>query len=99
MSCHYCGRQGILTRDHKVPKSKGGTKADGNIVRACKMCNIIKGEQDYRSFYSSIKWFLHEFGAAYMQADDTDMKQVRKWQKRFVSWQKARAARRRTIEA
>lgn len=51
-ACHYCG--GVATtRDHVIPKSKGGSGA-GNIVPACGPCNRRKGSMDYREFMKLI---------------------------------------------
>lgn len=41
MRCAYCGvLQEILTRDHVLPKSKGGVKT----VLACRDCNLDKAD-------------------------------------------------------
>ncbi len=43
--CQYCGtRQGMMTVDHVIPKSRGGTDAWGNLTCACKACNDKKGD-------------------------------------------------------
>ncbi len=44
--CMYCGKpysDGILTRDHVKPVSRGGRNRWSNVVAACKQCNIRKG--------------------------------------------------------
>ena len=46
--CQYCAtrfREGDLTIDHVIPKSKGGSSAWDNVVVACKPCNQKK--RDY----------------------------------------------------
>lgn len=46
--CMYCGVQhihGNLTRDHVVPKSKGGKDTWENVVAACQRCNHYKGNR------------------------------------------------------
>lgn len=46
--CTYCGarpRQEELHADHVIPVSKGGTNDIGNLVTACRTCNIGKGTQ------------------------------------------------------
>ena len=49
LRCHYCQRAARdLTKDHVVPKSKGGK--NGNIVLACRLCNNLKGSSDYSEF-------------------------------------------------
>lgn len=51
--CHYCGGK-ATTRDHIVPRSKGGKNGNGNIVPACYQCNKRKGSMDYREFCEMI---------------------------------------------
>jgi len=51
--CVCCGHEfdrKALTRDHVVPKSKGGTWRIYNIQPLCKKCNGLKGDKtiDYR---------------------------------------------------
>jgi len=44
--CMYCGghyREAMLTRDHVVPLSRGGTDRWTNVVTACRRCNTMKG--------------------------------------------------------
>ena len=49
--CRYCSvlltRHGPTkaTRDHVVPKSKGGSNAKYNVVWACRSCNQAKGSE------------------------------------------------------
>lgn len=53
--CHYCGLAvpfKKITRDHKIPKSKGGTRAKENIVSACPTCNQDKGQLSYLDYLS-----------------------------------------------
>ena len=43
--CQYCGssyKEDILTIDHVIPKSKGGTSMWNNVVIACRGCNQQK---------------------------------------------------------
>ena len=50
--CQYCGRhksdlgyRESLTRDHVVPKSRGGGNDWENVVAACSRCNRTKGDR------------------------------------------------------
>ena len=60
-SCYYCNLRVIVksmrnehtmlaTRDHVVPKSRGGTDAIANIVMACANCNGVKGSMTGTEF-------------------------------------------------
>jgi 5-methylcytosine-specific restriction enzyme A len=43
--CYYCEQKfssEMLTMDHKIPLSKGGKSAKGNVVPSCKECNTKK---------------------------------------------------------
>ena len=49
--CVYCGRDMLvdfetlmmIQEDHLVPRSKGGLDEANNIVTACSVCNMLKG--------------------------------------------------------
>jgi 5-methylcytosine-specific restriction endonuclease McrA len=44
--CQYCLKPvkfSLATKDHVVPRSRGGINQDSNIVLACKRCNNKKG--------------------------------------------------------
>jgi 5-methylcytosine-specific restriction endonuclease McrA len=46
--CMYCGQQypvHLLTRDHLIPLSRGGTDCWSNVVTACRGCNHAKGSR------------------------------------------------------
>jgi len=46
--CLYCGREfpvSELTRDHVVPRSRGGKNTWTNVVTACRRCNHYKGDR------------------------------------------------------
>jgi 5-methylcytosine-specific restriction enzyme A len=46
--CHYCGGRfspDALTMDHIVPLVRGGRSTKGNVVPACKACNVKKKHQ------------------------------------------------------
>lgn len=42
--CFYCGEAGG-TIDHVIPLSRGGSHAIGNLVPACRTCNLSKGKK------------------------------------------------------
>ena len=50
--CAYCGEHfpntGQLSRDHIVPRSKGGVDDWMNVVSACKRCNTRKGSKSLK---------------------------------------------------
>lgn len=44
--CHYCKIKGTgVTKDHIVPRAKGGPNRDWNYVRACEKCNHKKADK------------------------------------------------------
>lgn len=50
-TCQYCGEQpgkSVLTIDHVVPRSRGGSKSWENLVTACGPCNRRKGGREPR---------------------------------------------------
>jgi 5-methylcytosine-specific restriction endonuclease McrA len=40
--CAYCGAEGSLEPDHRVPLARGGTNHIENILPACRRCNTRK---------------------------------------------------------
>ena len=43
--CSCCGLAGRLTKDHIVPKSRGGKSDKGNIQLLCAHCNRVKADR------------------------------------------------------
>lgn len=46
--CQYCCKQipyNVATRDHVLPRCKGGSNCETNIVLSCKKCNLKKGSK------------------------------------------------------
>jgi 5-methylcytosine-specific restriction endonuclease McrA len=46
--CQYCGQAhptNMLTFDHLVPRSRGGFTTWENVVAACTVCNLAKGDR------------------------------------------------------
>lgn len=57
--CYYCGKRCArwpsymrITKDHKIPVSRGGSDAIDNIVVACKRCNCEKSDLTDEEFLS-----------------------------------------------
>ncbi|QFY88489.1 HNH endonuclease [Magnetovirga frankeli] len=51
--CLYCGGRfaaSALTRDHVLPKSRGGSDSWANVVSACRSCNQRKGARTPREW-------------------------------------------------
>lgn len=47
-TCQYCLKEipfSTATKDHVIPRSKGGKNDSTNIVLACKRCNVAKGSK------------------------------------------------------
>ena len=53
--CAYCGSDIDLTIDHVVPRSKKGSSTWDNVVTACKVCNLNKGDKEVRPKIEPIK--------------------------------------------
>lgn len=41
--CQYCKKEGDLTKEHIIPKSKGGCNHSHNILNVCAKCNRARG--------------------------------------------------------
>jgi len=41
--CAYCGAEKPFTKDHIIPRSRGGTDDASNLVWCCVSCNSKKG--------------------------------------------------------
>ena len=57
--CAYCGcvlNVNNMTRDHVVPKSRGGTSELDNLLPACRACNLQKGDDSLDSFRMRFFW-------------------------------------------
>jgi len=53
--CVYCGAGPAETVDHIIPKSKGGTNRQTNLVGCCKECNQKKADMTLEEAGMSIK--------------------------------------------
>lgn len=50
--CIYCGKEGDLTMDHLIPRSRGGPDIGDNAIFACKTCNSSKGSKGVYEWYT-----------------------------------------------
>ena len=48
--CYYCGCDGPMEVEHRIPLSRGGTHYPANLVPACKSCNCSKGTKTELEF-------------------------------------------------
>lgn len=61
--CAYCGcamtlelgLQTTCTREHVIPRSRGGPKTIFNVVAACYKCNKLKRDRDAEEFLRSLR--------------------------------------------
>ena len=58
-SCHWCGHvfasQQEATADHVLPRAKGGSNGDDNIVLACQSCNDKRADNVTAADVASIR--------------------------------------------
>jgi hypothetical protein len=53
-TCRYCGAaEGPFHRDHVLPRSRGGTDHDDNLMTACAFCNGSKGDKTIEEWRAS----------------------------------------------
>jgi 5-methylcytosine-specific restriction endonuclease McrA len=50
-TCAYCGNKEKLQRDHFVSAMHGGPFTKENVVCACSICNLRKGDRDFFEWY------------------------------------------------
>lgn len=62
--CYYCERpyagKRIKTKEHIIPRSKGGDNAKSNIVYACNLCNNWRDNKSYAMWVREILDLLQE---------------------------------------
>jgi len=74
-TCQYCGLDGlrnfenslIMTVDFVVPRSKKGKKNPGNLVAACRPCNVLKGHRHVFASFEEAKEYVLKRRAALHQ--------------------------------
>jgi 5-methylcytosine-specific restriction endonuclease McrA len=52
--CYYCGCDGKMTIEHRIPLFRGGTNWPANIVPACGPCNSSKYTKTETEFVSQV---------------------------------------------
>lgn len=73
--CYYCGAI-AKTKDHLIPRAKGGTSRKDNLVPACAICNNYKGANSVEDFIKFME-FTRTLGY-------TNIK-MRKWKRRILA--------------
>lgn len=56
-TCSYCGdplSTETVTRDHVVPRSRGGSSRPENLVDACRSCNSAKGARTPEEWFARL---------------------------------------------
>lgn len=54
-ACFYCNEPLLLsraTKDHRLPSCRGGSDVIDNIVPACFLCNLKKGDKTDKEFFA-----------------------------------------------
>lgn len=67
-TCAYCGSTAMLTVEHIMPVSYGGTRTTSNIIPACQHCNSSRGNKDIYEWLDTITperkekilWYMNE---------------------------------------
>lgn len=64
LACSYCGATieedgALLTLDHVIPVSKGGSNCSQNLVTACQKCNSSRGDRDVADFAEAVARYLN----------------------------------------
>ena len=56
-TCQYCGdKDGPFEADHVMPKSRGGTDDESNLLCACRTCNRSKKDRTPEEWFESMRW-------------------------------------------
>ncbi len=64
--CRYCGLDGlssfenslVMSVDFVLPRARKGKKEDGNLVAACRPCNLLKGNRVFNDFEEAKEYVL-----------------------------------------
>lgn len=49
-SCIYCDSKDNLSLDHLIPRVKGGSNSERNLVTSCVSCNSERKDRDFDTF-------------------------------------------------
>lgn len=49
-SCVYCNSTDNLSLDHIIPRIKGGSNSERNLITACVSCNSERQDRDFDTF-------------------------------------------------
>jgi len=58
--CFFCGAPNAVTLDHLIPKSKGGSEHDSNLLPCCPRDNQSKGCEDVLVWFSRQSFYTIE---------------------------------------
>lgn len=53
--CFYCGERPGWQREHRIPKSRGGSNDKSNIARSCATCNNRKGTMTVEEYRAALE--------------------------------------------
>jgi len=63
LACTYCGATmedgAVLTLDHLIPRSRGGSHATTNLITCCRRCNSARGSRSVRGFAAAVAEYLN----------------------------------------
>lgn len=67
-ACAYCGSMDVLTVEHIIPVSHGGTRTAANVIPVCQHCNSSRGNKDIDEWLDTIAperkekilWYMNE---------------------------------------
>ena len=84
--CVYCGQvfpPDELSVDHVQPRSRGGDRSGGNLVTACKPCNVRKGRKRMAVYlaadpvaYANFRRYAVHVWKRHLQALNEEMKRL-----------------------
>ena len=63
LACAWCDATiedgAVLTLDHLIPQSKGGTNHETNLVTSCRRCNSSRGHRSVKAFATVVAAYLN----------------------------------------